>query len=86
MQPTDFRNQHRDILTGVCNKVLIVRRRAGQVDIIATRHDEAVSAGVISAFDVRSPWTRRRTVAPGCDLNELFGRKLVCHWGETSTP
>jgi len=72
MQPTDLCNQHRDVLTGIRNKVLIVDGPAGQVDVIASRHDEAVAAGMVSAFDIRSPRAGRRTVAPRCDLDKLF--------------
>ena len=64
MQPTDLCNQQRNVLTGIRNKVVIVRGRAGQVDVIATPHDEAAFAGMVSPFDIQSPRTGRRTVAP----------------------
>jgi hypothetical protein len=56
-QPLDFRQQLGNILPGVCNKILISHGSPYQFNVLAARHYEARPTVVISAFDVRFPWS-----------------------------
>jgi hypothetical protein len=50
--PPDLANEQWHVLASACDKILIVHRRAGKVDILTARHDEVVAAVVIAAFNI----------------------------------
>lgn len=78
-QPLDFRQQLGNILPGVCNKILISHGSPYQFNVLAARHYEARPTVVISAFDVRFPWSWGCHDAPlayGIHV-EYYGRCVV---------
>jgi hypothetical protein len=75
-QPLNLVDQPRNVLSRICDEVLVRRSRSEQLNVVTTsimyaRHDEAVPASMISALNKRFPRSWRRRIATSANCFQL---------------